>query len=53
MENVRTLRFLFENKVRLLFYAKADIMKGETLYINYNGGAFHEYPTNDFIHKKK
>ena len=50
IENVLTLRFMFEGRVRLLFFAKRDIKAGETLYINYNGGAFQEYPTEHFVH---
>ena len=45
---MRSLRFSYKGRVRLLLYTCKPIQAGETLYFNYNGSAFHEYPTEHF-----
>lgn len=43
--NVQSLRFLYQGHVRVVFFAKRTIKAEETLYVDYNAGGFHEYPT--------
>lgn len=38
---------------RVLLYAKKKIYKGEYLYYDYNAGGFDDYPTENFIWKKR
>ena len=35
--------------MRLLLHTIKPIQAGETLYFDYNGSAFHEYPTEHFV----
>lgn len=48
LENVQTMKFKFEGRARVLFYAKRNIQPGDTLFIDYNAGGFEEYPTDHF-----
>jgi [histone H3]-lysine27 N-methyltransferase len=45
LENIKSLRFSYGNRTHLLLYAIKPIQASETLYFDYNGSAFHEYPT--------
>ena len=47
--NVKAIRFSFCGRVRIMFIAKRNIHKGDILYLNYNGGTYEEYPTEDFV----
>ena len=49
MENIQTMRFKYRGKGRVLFFTKKNIQPGDDLYIDYNAGAFVEYPTDTFI----
>jgi hypothetical protein len=46
--NVKALRFSYKGRVRILFYTGKNIQAGDELYFDYNGGIFHEYPTQNF-----
>ena len=47
--NVRAVRFSYLGRIRIIFIAKKDIKKGETLFLNYNAGTYEEYPTDNFV----
>ena len=42
-------RFNYKGRVRVLMYTSKGIQAGETLYLDYNGGQLHEYPTDHFV----
>jgi hypothetical protein len=44
------MRFSYKGRVRILLHTIKPIQAGETLYFDYNGSAFHEYPTEHFVH---
>lgn len=48
-ENIQAIKFAYQGRVRVLFYAKKPIQADEKLYFNYNGSAFQEYPTEHFV----
>jgi hypothetical protein len=39
------MKFKYQGRARVLFYVKRNIQAGDTLFIDYNGGGFDEYPT--------
>ena len=41
-------KFSYKGRVRIIFYALKDIQAGDELFYDYNGGLFHEYPTDNF-----
>jgi hypothetical protein len=47
-ENVQSLQFLYQGSSHVIFFTKRLIKAEETLYVNYNAGGFHEYPTEHF-----
>lgn len=46
--NVQSILFSYRGRNRIIFYTLRKIGRGELLYINYNGGITHHYPTHDF-----
>lgn len=46
--NIQAKKFSYRGRVRIIFYALKDIQAGDELLFDYNGGLFHEYPTDDF-----
>jgi GNAT superfamily N-acetyltransferase len=51
-ENVKSMKFILENKIRIILYAARNIQKGEILRYDYNGGKKCGYDTNHFINLK-
>ena len=47
--NVKAVRFSYRGRVHIIFVAKKNILKGDTLFLNYNAGTYEEYPTNNFV----
>ena len=48
LENVRSVRFAYKGRIRIVIIAKREIAAGEILYLDYNGGLEYEYPTHHF-----
>lgn len=42
------MKFKYNGRARVLFYAKRNIQPGDTLFMDYNAGGFEEYPTDNF-----
>lgn len=38
--NVKAVRFSYKGRMRIIFIAKRDIRKGDTLFLNYNAGTY-------------
>ena len=49
LENIKSLRLSYKGRVRLLLHTIKPIQAGETLYFDYNGSPFQEYPTDHFV----
>jgi hypothetical protein len=48
--NVEAMRFSYQGRIRIIFYAKKNIQAGDELFFDYNGSPFQEYPTESFKH---